>query len=88
MRKWIAVVVALALLASCATMGRWWSVINTSKLHVGMTKPEVEAATPLAKTVNRTVVRGVTMEQWVFKNAAGMPVYLYLENGILVGWQD
>ncbi len=63
-------------------------LLDTRKLKVGMTRTEVEAVTPLSKHINRTVVEGRSIEQWVFKRGPGSYVYLYLENGILTGWQD
>lgn len=89
MKRSLVLIAIVLLVASCATMGKMFTVVSTSRLRVGMTKAEVEAVEPYPQKINRTVVGNVVHEQWVFKNAiSGSMVYLYFENGILVGWQD
>ena len=89
MKRAVSIVLLVAVLASCATMGRMWRVIDTSKLNIGMTRQEVDAVTPLPQRVHRTVTQGIVYEQLVYINSFTMAtVYLYMENGVLVGWQD
>jgi len=58
--------------------------VDISRLHEGMTIDQVLVLFPRPSDINVTQVSNVRREQWVYEN---YDVYLYFENGYLVGWQ-
>lgn len=88
----VVLLVGFSLLSGCATPGsrsglaKWWVPVDTSYLRVGMTEAQVRQYVRFPDQVNRTVVNGIEREQWVYSGGY-KPIYLYLENDVLIGWQ-
>ena len=66
--------------------------VNLSKVHIGLTAKKAKTLFEGVE-INRTVVKGLTFEQWVVFTGINVDgrqphVYLYFENGILTAWQD
>lgn len=91
--KKVTIVLMILVLAGCASPGKrswfakWMIPVNTAYLEVGMTEAQVRDLCRFPNDVNRTVVDGTVREQWVYEQGYER-IYLYLENGILVAWQD
>lgn len=60
------------------------SYIADGKVVLGMNKEICTAAWGSPININRTIVRGLTSEQWVY----GWGTYLYFDNGVLSAIQD
>ena len=60
------------------------SYIADGKVILGMNKEMCTAAWGSPIDINRTIVRGLTSEQWVY----GWGTYLYFDNGVLRAIQD
>ena len=60
------------------------SYIADNKVIIGMTKEMCETSWGMPIDINRTILRGLTHEQWVY----GWATYLYFDNGILTTIQD
>jgi hypothetical protein len=60
------------------------SVIN-KVIEMGMNAFEVECSWGKPEDINRTVSGSNVHEQWVY---SGGELYVYLDNGIVVSWQD
>jgi len=58
--------------------------IAEGKVLIGMNKEMCIAAWGKPISINRTIVSGLTIEQWVY----GWGTYLYFKNGVLDGIQD
>lgn len=91
MRRFIALLMLVFLaLAGCTTMRKWFVPVDVSRLEVGQTEAEVRRFCRFPDAVNTTVVDGLRMQQWVYREAAQLAqkdVYLYFYNGRLRSWQ-
>lgn len=54
------------------------------QVRIGMTPAQVRAAWGNPEDINRTIVPGRVIEQWVYDSGA----YVYLENGVVTGIQN
>lgn len=69
-------------------------MVDTRALTVGMDAATVRHLEGLPNRVNRTVTAGHTREQWVYSGKGMVQadraywVFLYFDNGHLIGWQD
>jgi len=62
-----------------------WSLIRKGKTQVGMNVQEVIFTSGSPDKINRTVVGGHEMEQWIYEREG---LYLYIENGKLTSFQQ
>lgn len=60
------------------------SYIADNKVIIGMTKEMCETSWGIPIDINRTIIRGLAHEQWVY----GWGTYLYFDNGVLTTIQD
>lgn len=60
------------------------SLISEGNVILGMSKEMCEASWGLPIDINKTIVKGLTTEQWVY----GLGTYLYFDNGILSAIQN
>ncbi|MBU5426214.1 copper amine oxidase N-terminal domain-containing protein [Tissierella pigra] len=76
------------------TIFKWkesvWKDLGQGKKWIGMTKDMlIVHMGRQPNKINRTVVKSVTSEQWVYSWSYGISSeYYYFENDKLVGWQD
>ena len=62
--------------------------IKKRQLVVGMNADEVRLAWGEPNRVNKTTTRFGVSEQWVYNKAGYRANYAYLENGVLVSFQN
>jgi len=65
----------------------WWTAIENKKILMGMTKEAIRLSWGKPRRINRTVGSWGIHEQWIYGKFPNAP-YLYLENGLVTGWQD
>jgi hypothetical protein len=95
MRKTLVALLAVVLLSGCVSIGgwRWMAVASTSRLYVGMTRAELQKVMPYPSDINTTRTESGTREQicWNTQPSTSKyrmkPVYVYVDNGIVTGWQ-
>lgn len=63
---------------------RAWKAIGEGNVFVGMTAEQARWSWGSPKAVNRTIVRGVRSEQWVYTDH----IYLYITNGLVSAMQN
>lgn len=59
-------------------------------LHIGMSAADVSASDAWGRpeSVNKTTMRGLVLEQWIYRSRSGRSIYLTFENGRLTAIQD
>jgi hypothetical protein len=86
MKKLTVVVLAVFLLAGCATMTRLMGGY-VERPYIGMPEGDFRRSAPLAYHVNETVTKYGTSRQYVFQDHV-RPKYVYFDNGILTAMQN
>lgn len=61
-----------------------WTLIQNSKVRIGMNKKECILSWGQPEDINKTIVENVTSEQWIYSSSS----YLYFKNGILTSIQN
>ena len=56
---------------------------EAKKLHIGDSEEKIQQIYGAPKKINRTVTGGMERNQYVYSN-----LYIYTENGRVIGWQD
>jgi uncharacterized lipoprotein YajG len=85
MKKLAVVVLAVFLLAGCATIPQYGGY--KSPPYIGMSEAEFRTAAVFAYRINETVTKYGTSRQYVFQDHVN-PKYVYFENGILTAMQN
>ena len=60
-----------------------WKRINSGNIKMGDSHLLLMASWGDPVKINRTVILGGAHEQWVYSSS-----YVYLDNGVITGWQD
>jgi hypothetical protein len=60
--------------------------VDPAYLKIGMSESELRDVVRFPDDKNTTNVSGMIKEQWVYDTGLDT-YYLYLENGVFVGWQ-
>ena len=96
MKKTIAVLFVALMLSGCATVGgwRWMAVASTRSLRVGMSRAELQRVMPYPSDINITQTAAGKREQicWNTRPTGSQyyqpsPIFVYVENGVVIGWQ-
>jgi hypothetical protein len=87
MKKTILVLSVALAFCSCATMTRWmvgWAV----QPYIGMSETAMLENGPFVYHVNSTTTAHGVQKQYIFTSGNANPKYVYIENGVVVGWQN
>ena len=101
MKKFILILMSSLLILSCTTFdnhgrvtergwfSKWMVPVNVGDLRVGMTRDELNKMVRFPLRVNRSTTANGIREQWIYDGGQyGRDIYLYVENDVLVGWQE
>lgn len=95
MKKAIVGLFIALILSGCMTIGgwQWMAVASTRNLYIGMTRAELQKVMPFPSDINVMQTAGGKREQicWNTKPTSKYyrpaPIFVYVENGVVIGWQ-